>query len=99
MTQKKVLIYSIDVLEKVSAEEYRIKIVCGGGTYIRSIARDLGVLCGTCATMTALERTASGPFRIENSITADEFKSSTYKSALLTPPNEVIDYPVINLTE
>ena len=49
--------------------------------------------------MTALERTASGPFRIENSITADEFKSSTYKSALLTPPDEVIDYPVINLTE
>ena len=96
---KKVKIYSIDVLERVSAEEYKIKIVCGGGTYIRSIARDLGNLCGTCATMTALERTASGVFGIENSITAEEFKTSAYKSALLTPPDEVVDFPIINLTE
>ena len=96
---KKVTVKSIRVLDKISESEYKIKIVCGGGTYIRAIARDLGLLCGTVATMTSLTRTASGIFRIENSVTAEEFKYAAYKSALLVPPDEVIDYPIIRLDE
>ena len=96
---KKVTVKSIRVLDKISESEYKIKIVCGGGTYIRAIARDLGLLCGTVATMTSLTRTASGIFRIENSVTAEEFMSAAYKSALLVPPDEVIDYPIIRLDE
>ena len=72
---KKVAVYSIEVLNK-SGSEYNIKIVCGGGTYIRAIARDLGRLCGSAATMTALSRTASGVFRVENSVTLDELKAA-----------------------
>lgn len=96
---KKVTVKSIRVLDKISESEYKIKIVCGGGTYIRAIARDFGLLCGTVATMTSLTRTASGIFRIENSVTAEEFTSAAYKSALLVPPDEVIDYPIIRLDE
>ena len=96
---KKVTVKSIRILDKISESEYKIKIVCGGGTYIRAIARDLGLLCGTVATMTSLTRTASGIFRIENSVTAEEFTSAAYKSALLVPPDEVIDYPIIRLDE
>lgn len=96
---KKVTVKSIRVLDKISESEYKIKIVCGGGTYIRAIARDLGLLCGTVATMTSLTRTASGIFRIENSVTVEEFTSAAYKSALLVPPDEVIDYPIIRLDE
>lgn len=96
---KKITVKSIRVLDKISESEYKIKIVCGGGTYIRAIARDLGLLCGTVATMTSLTRTASGIFRIENSVTAEEFTSAAYKSALLVPPDEVIDYPIIRLDE
>ena len=96
---KKVTVKSIRVLDKISESEYKIKIVCGGGTYIRAIARDLGLLCGTVATMTSLTRTASGIFRIENSVTAEEFTSAAYKSALLVPSDEVIDYPIIRLDE
>ena len=96
---KRVTVKSIRVLDKISESEYKIKIECGGGTYIRAIARDLGLLCGTVATMTSLTRTASGIFRIENSVTAEEFTSAAYKSALLVPPDEVIDYPIIRLDE
>lgn len=99
LPSKKVTVKSIRVLDKISESEYKIKIVCGGGTYIRAIARDLGLLCGTVATMTSLTRTASGIFRIENSVTAEEFTSAAYKSALLVPPDEVIDYPIIRLDE
>jgi tRNA pseudouridine55 synthase len=47
-------------------------IICGGGTYIRSLARDLGGLCGTVAYMSSLIRLSAGIFDIEDSLTLDE---------------------------
>ena len=54
-----------------TAEEsntYRFKIRCGGGTYIRSIARDMATLLQTNAVMSALRRTQSGVFTLKNAI-------------------------------
>lgn len=48
-------------------------IKCSKGTYIRSIARDFGQALGSGATMIALRRTASGPFKIEDAKTVDEW--------------------------
>lgn len=48
-------------------------IRCSKGTYIRSIAHDFGAALGSGATLIALRRTASGPFRIEDSRTVDEW--------------------------
>lgn len=42
-----------------------LRIVCGTGTYVRSIARDLGRALGLPATLVALRRTAVGPFAVE----------------------------------
>lgn len=53
--------------------EIDVFIKCSKGTYIRSIAHDFGVALGSGATMIALRRTASGPFRIEDSKTVDEW--------------------------
>lgn len=94
---KKVTINSIDILEQISSAEFKVRIECKGGTYIRSIARDLGELCSSCATMTALERVESGIFTLENSVNAEDFINSNDKSSLLIPPHEVVDYPCINL--
>ncbi len=47
-------------------------MVCSKGTYVRSVCRDLGEKLGTGAAMTALERTASGVFRAEDSVRLDE---------------------------
>ncbi len=44
------------------------RVVCSGGTYIRSLARDLGELVGTGAHLFSLCRTCSGPFRIEHAV-------------------------------
>lgn len=65
---KTVKIKSVKLLDRLSEDEYAFEIECGGGTYIRSIARDLGKRLGTCAAMSSLERTQSGPFTIENSV-------------------------------
>lgn len=68
---KKVKIISVDLLEQISESEFSFKIECGGGTYIRSIARDMGKMLGTCAAMSGLTRTKSGIFTIENSVKTD----------------------------
>ncbi len=49
-------------------EKFIIDVECGGGTYIRSLVRDIGIALGTVATMTKLERTKQGQFLLEHSL-------------------------------
>jgi tRNA pseudouridine55 synthase len=55
----------------------RAVIACGGGTYIRALARDLGRLTGSAAHLAALRRVRSGPFRVGNALTLDELRDGT----------------------
>ena len=50
-----------------------IRVVCGKGTYIRALARDIGQALGSGAFLTALCRTRLGSVRIEDCLTLDEF--------------------------
>lgn len=50
-----------------------IRVVCGKGTYIRSLARDIGAALGSGAFLTALCRTRVGNVRIEDCLTFDNF--------------------------
>jgi len=50
-----------------------IRVVCGKGTYIRSLARDIGTALGSGAFLTALCRTRVGEVRIEDCLTFDDF--------------------------
>ena len=61
----------IDEIELLSCElpEIKIRVVCSKGTYIRSIARDLGEKLGSGAYLTALCRTRSGDFTLEDAYT------------------------------
>lgn len=65
---KKVHIYGMEVLGQISENVFRIKINCGGGTYIRSLARDIAEKLQTNAVMSALRRTKSGVFEIGQAI-------------------------------
>ncbi|MBR6824617.1 MAG: bifunctional riboflavin kinase/FAD synthetase [Firmicutes bacterium] len=66
----------------------RIEVACGGGTYIRSIAHDLGQLLGCGAYLTRLIRTQVGPFRIEDALTPDQLQQRQEQgdSSFLLPP-------------
>jgi tRNA pseudouridine55 synthase len=48
-------------------------VVCGKGTYIQALARDIDEALGTRAFLTALCRTHLGDVRIEDCLTLDEF--------------------------
>ncbi len=50
-----------------------IRVACGKGTYIRSLARDIGAALGSGAFLTALCRTRVGDVRIEDCLTFDDF--------------------------
>ena len=50
-----------------------IRVVCGKGTYIRSLARDIGAALGSGAFLTALCRTRVGDVRIEECLTFEDF--------------------------
>lgn len=56
--------------EKMQAQ---IRVVCGKGTYIRSLARDIGETLNTGTYLTQLCRTRVGKYKIEDSITFDDF--------------------------
>lgn len=49
-----------------------VEVECTAGTYIRALARDLGEALNTGGYLTALRRTAVGPYRIEDAVTMDE---------------------------
>ncbi|MBE7085314.1 MAG: tRNA pseudouridine(55) synthase TruB [Clostridiales bacterium] len=65
---KKVHIYGMQVLGQIEENVFRIQINCGGGTYIRSLARDIAEALGTNAVMSALRRTKSGIFTVDKAI-------------------------------
>ena len=50
-----------------------IRVVCSKGTYIRALARDIGIALGSGAYLTALRRTRVGDVRVEDCLTLDEF--------------------------
>ena len=68
----------IDEIELVSFDEQTmlltIRVVCGKGTYIRSLARDIGQALGSGAFLTALRRTRVGNFRVEDCVSFDHFR-------------------------
>ena len=67
----------IDALELTAFDaekmQMSIRVVCGKGTYIRSLARDIGAALGSGAYLTALCRTRVGEVRIEDCQTFDSF--------------------------
>jgi len=71
--QRQVQVHSIEVLEQ-QPQSLRLDIVCGTGTYIRSIARDLGELLGCGAHITALRRLWVAPFRKPTMLTLDHLR-------------------------
>lgn len=66
-----VRIDAIDVIEYVWPN-LTIDVRCGKGTYIRSLARDIGQRLGTGGVLTALRRTQVGQFSIEEALSLDE---------------------------
>ena len=64
-----------------------VRITCGKGTYIRSIARDVGRALGTEGYLAALRRTAVGDHTVDRAVALDALPERIASGDLLTPPS------------
>ncbi len=72
---KTVRIYEIELVDYDDEQkQMTIRVVCGKGTYIRSLARDMGRALHSGAYLTALRRTKAGDFSVENCIDYEHFQ-------------------------
>lgn len=62
---------------------FGLEVECGGGTYIRSLVRDIGRELGTFATMTSLVRTQQGPFVLDMALKKDDWSVESINEALV----------------
>jgi len=72
---RRINIFDIEILSLEMPDKIKIKVDCSKGTYIRTLCGDIGQKLGCGAHMSSLERTRSGSFVKENSITLDELKN------------------------
>lgn len=68
----KVLVINEIELLSFSPTEIQVRVVCGKGTYIRALARDIGQALGSGAHLTALRRTQVGDATIDRCLTVDQ---------------------------
>ena len=104
LAPKKVQIHSVKLLGKGENENaFRFEIECGGGTYIRSIARDMALALDTKAVMSALRRVKSGVFSIENAVPYECFLREDITPAELEekiiPTDSVLPFERIEVSE
>jgi tRNA pseudouridine55 synthase len=74
LTPRPVSVYELEIEEAISPELTRLICACGKGTYVRSIARDLGRALGCYGHIAALRRTSVGPFDEENAISLEKLE-------------------------
>ncbi len=91
---KRVRISSFTLTGQTAPDEFAFEIVCGGGTYIRSLARDLAAALGTQGYMSYLQRTASGPFTVQTAVPFDELTAENIASYLI-PTDSVLPFPAL----
>jgi tRNA pseudouridine55 synthase len=87
-----VVIHRFDVAPTADPLVYTIEVQCSKGTYIRTLADDLGRLCGGGAHLRGLRRVAVGSFRADEAAGPDDVE-------LLTLPQAVRDYATITVPE
>ena len=79
--------------------ELALEVTCSPGTYIRSLAHDLGQALGCGAHLTGLVRLASGDFRLEEAVPLDELTPERLPEVLLPPDAALRRYPAFHLDE
>ena len=95
---KKVCILDAKCTGQIDNDEFEFEFRCKGGTYIRSLARDIAAELGTMGVMSALNRTACGIFDYSNGVSVEELKSATDLEKYVIPAEFAINFEKLILT-
>ncbi|GAB5491464.1 MAG: tRNA pseudouridine(55) synthase TruB [Phototrophicaceae bacterium] len=94
-----VTIHSIEVVEWQSPTIV-LDVTCGAGTYIRSLAHDIGETLATGAHLSGLIRLKSGAFAVENAISLDTvLEDDNWQDHIIAPKDALSDLQTLQLTE
>jgi tRNA pseudouridine55 synthase len=94
----KAMIYELTLLE-IRDSRARLRIRCSAGTYVRSLAHQLGIALGCGAHVEELVRTRSGPFELEHALALDRLQQMKDEGRLeeaLIPPGDLLpEFPAV----
>jgi len=95
-------VYSLELLEWAPPEAV-IDVNCSSGTYVRSLAHDLGQRLGCGATLTGLRRTKNGRFTLRDAVPLrklnEAFMDGSWYQYLIPAAEALTDWPAIDLTD
>jgi len=94
---RRIVVHRIELV-RYEYPEIVLEIECGGGTYVRSLGRDIAAALGTGAVMSALVRTAIGDFRVEDACRLDDLSPATLSDHMLPAAAAVSSLPRVSLT-
>ncbi|MFP4561072.1 MAG: tRNA pseudouridine(55) synthase TruB [Thiohalorhabdus sp.] len=98
---RNVAIHELTLLS-FSGDRLELDIHCSKGTYIRTLATDIGRALGCFAYLSELRRTASGPFRVEDAVSLEtlEAEGDEERRARILPVDAALtDFPAVELGE
>lgn len=89
---REVMIYGLTVREQRGGNRFLLEVVCSKGTYIRTLAADLGKRLGVPACLTFLLRSASGGSDVTHAYTVDEIRAMAERGdhSFLQPPEAAL---------
>ncbi|WP_376696978.1 tRNA pseudouridine(55) synthase TruB [Wenzhouxiangella sp. EGI_FJ10305] len=96
---RSVVIHALELIEN-EGDTLHLKVTCSKGTYIRSLARDIGEALDCGAHLAGLRRIASAPFDIDDAVGLEALESLTrdQAQALLVPPDRALEHlPAVEL--
>jgi len=101
---RRVTIFELNLL-RFEGDEVEIDVHCSKGTYIRTLAEDIGEALGCGAHLSQLRRTGAGPFSAEGTLTLEQLKErlltgghEALDSVLLPMEEALAAWPTVNLT-
>ena len=100
ITPRRVTIARLEIIDfDFEKQQVSLHIECSKGTYIRSIANDIGEKLGTYGHLVKLVRTKAGEFGIDEALKLDSLDSAEKVQANLIPPEEKLHFPVYELND
>jgi tRNA pseudouridine55 synthase len=101
LTPRKIQVYTLEVLEWAPPEVV-IDVYCSSGTYVRSLANDLGNTLGCGAHLVGLRRTKSGRFTLRDAVPLrrlqEGFDAGDWYRHLIPAAEALADWPIVELS-
>ncbi len=100
---RRVTIHSLEIVGELENNEFTLDVACSAGTYIRSLAADIGEKLGCGAVISSLRRTAANGISIDRTVTLEAIQSAVEEGRaeeLVSPCDELLScYPEVKVTD